>query len=65
MKAKSRPKKNTNGRSNGVGPSTTGISIPQVHQNAESDYDDSDELLERDTDSEDKVEYTEYNAERE
>ncbi|KAH0765684.1 hypothetical protein KY285_001555 [Solanum tuberosum] len=46
MKAKGRPKKNTNGRSNGVGPSTTGILIPQVHQNVESDYDDSDELLE-------------------
>ncbi|KAH0763825.1 hypothetical protein KY290_019898 [Solanum tuberosum] len=63
MKAKGRPKKNTNCRSNGVGPSITGILIPQVHHNAESDYDDSDELLERGTDSENEVEYTEYNAE--
>ncbi|KAH0632870.1 hypothetical protein KY284_035656 [Solanum tuberosum] len=54
MKAKGRPKKNTNGRSNGVGPSTTGILIPQVHQNGESDYDDSDELLEGGTDSDDE-----------
>ncbi|KAH0645435.1 hypothetical protein KY284_033319 [Solanum tuberosum] len=63
MKAKGRPQKNTNGRSNGVGPSTTEILIPQVHQNAESDYDDSDELLNGGTDSKDEVEYTEYNAE--
>lgn len=62
MKAKGRPKENTNGRSDGVGPSTTGILIPQVHQNAESDYDYSDELLEGDTDSVDEVEYIEYNA---
>ncbi|KAH0638863.1 hypothetical protein KY285_035449 [Solanum tuberosum] len=46
MKVKGRPKKNIDSRMIGVGPSTTGILIPQVNQNAESDYDDSDELLE-------------------
>ncbi|KAH0641017.1 hypothetical protein KY290_036291 [Solanum tuberosum] len=63
MKVKGRPKKNIDSRMISVGPSTTGILIPQVNQNAESDYDDSDELLEGGTDSEDKVEYKEYDAE--
>ncbi|KAF3625530.1 hypothetical protein FXO38_29723 [Capsicum annuum] len=63
MKAKGRPKKGTSNRSNVVGPPTNGILIPQVNENAESDYYDSDELLEWGTDSEDEVEYTEHNAE--
>ncbi|KAH0633728.1 hypothetical protein KY284_036514 [Solanum tuberosum] len=63
MKVKGRPKKNIDSRMIGVGPSTTGILIPQVNQNPESDYDDSDELLEGGTDSEDEVEYKEYDAE--
>ncbi|KAH0762934.1 hypothetical protein KY290_019007 [Solanum tuberosum] len=46
MKVKGRPKINIDSRMIGVGPSTTGILILQVNQNAESDYDDSDELLE-------------------
>jgi len=57
MKVKGRPKKNIDSRMISVGPSTTGILIPQVNQNAESDYDDSDELLEGGTDLEDEVEY--------
>ncbi|WMV29420.1 hypothetical protein MTR67_022805 [Solanum verrucosum] len=43
MKAKGRPTKNIDSRMIGVGPSTTGILI-LIH--IESDYDDSDELLE-------------------
>ncbi|PHT86018.1 hypothetical protein T459_08124 [Capsicum annuum] len=54
MKAKGRPKKGTSNRSNVVGPPTNGILIPQVNENAESDYYDSDELLEWGTDSEDE-----------
>ncbi|OIT04057.1 hypothetical protein A4A49_29873 [Nicotiana attenuata] len=51
-----------NGRNNRAGLSTVGTLVSEVNENDDSDYDESDELLEDGTDKEDEVEviYQEY-----